>query len=130
MFKRNKLAIARRFADEFRTGVGQPASDGGNCQHLPVAASAGCCAARSQRRSQPQHLRPAAGSLPELTTLIKQNGAAVVNISVEGKSSEGMGAACQKVYHQNWNAFSGVCRHGGAKITPHPSHGFRLRHFG
>lgn len=33
----------------------------------------------------------AAGSLPELTTLIKQNSAAVVNISVEGKSSGGMG---------------------------------------
>ncbi|WP_242632845.1 Do family serine endopeptidase [Thiothrix fructosivorans] len=30
---------------------------------------------------------PAVGSLPELTTLIKQNGAAVVSISVEGKSS-------------------------------------------
>lgn len=34
---------------------------------------------------------PVAGSLPELTTLIKQNSAAVVNISVEGKSSGGMG---------------------------------------
>lgn len=33
---------------------------------------------------------PAAGSLPELTTLIKQNSAAVVNISVEGKSSGGV----------------------------------------
>lgn len=33
----------------------------------------------------------AAGSLPELTTLIKQNSAAVVNISVEGKSSKGLG---------------------------------------
>lgn len=30
---------------------------------------------------------PVVGSLPELTTLIKQNGAAVVSISVEGKSS-------------------------------------------
>ncbi|QTR47404.1 DegQ family serine endoprotease [Thiothrix litoralis] len=31
----------------------------------------------------------AANGLPELTTLIKQNGAAVVNISVEGKSTSG-----------------------------------------
>jgi serine protease Do len=80
MFKRNKLALATGLLGMAVLGVAT----------LPVLAET-----PPLTQAAPAPVAPAvvavapAGTLPELTTLIKQNSPAVVSISVEGKSGHG-----------------------------------------
>lgn len=92
MFKRNKLALATGLLGMAVLGVAALpvlAETSTAVQPAPVPAPAVVAA------PAPAPVAPAApavaGTLPELTTLIKQNSPAVVSVSVEGKAGGGMG---------------------------------------
>lgn len=86
MFKRNKLAWGAGLLMSSALVLGNlpVMAETASTFPLPQAPAAAPLVAAPVATPAPA---PAAGSLPELTTLIKQNSAAVVNISVEGRAS-------------------------------------------
>ncbi|OQX10523.1 MAG: protease Do, partial [Thiothrix lacustris] len=86
MFTRNKRVIAVGLLMSSVLVLGTLSASAETAQTFPLPQAPAAAAPLVGAAIAPAPA-PVVGSLPELTTLIKQNGAAVVSISVEGKSS-------------------------------------------